>query len=460
MKTEGVRVLTGEPEKAILRLSIPIMVSNLVFTLYNFADGVWVSGLGADSLSAIGLFMPLFFMFISLSLGLGIGTSSAIARRIGSGDKAGADNIAAHSMLMAAVLSVLILSTYFRLEEILRFLGASGNVLREALAYSRIVVAGSMFIVFNNVAVGILNGEGNTKRSMYANVAGSLLNIVLDPIFIYLMGLGIAGAAYASVLSMLFSSALFAYWIFYNSKTYVNVSFREFRPSRTIVFDILRVGLPSAFSMLTMSISLIFINALIVRVSDSDGIAVFTSAWRTVHFGFIPLFGLSGAGTAVMGAAFGARNVDRLERAYRYAIKVAVLVEIVIVLFFVSLSGYLAMFFTYSEASVRIYSMLVETLRILPVFLVFAPLGIMTVSLFQGIGRGENGFAITVLRTLIFQLSFAYLLAFHFSLGFDGIIYGVVLGNILASIIAFAWGTHVIRKLKGCAKDRNCYQFP
>lgn len=457
MKTEGVRILTGEPEKAIIRLSIPIMVSNLVFTLYNFADGVWVSGLGAESLSAIGLFMPLFFMFVSLSLGLGIGTSSAIARKIGAGDKRSADNVATHSLVIASILAIAILSTYFKLEQILALLGASGKVLEEALTYGRIVVAGSMFIVFNNVAVGILNGEGNTKRSMYANVAGSLLNIVLDPIFIYVMGLGIAGAAYASVLSMIFSSVLIIYWMFYNSKTYVRVSFNEFSPSRRIVFDILRVGLPSAFSMLTMSFSLIFINAMIVRVSDADGIAVFTSSWRVVHFGFIPLFGLSGAGTAVMGAAFGARNVENLERAYMYAIKLAVVIELAIVALFVSSAGNLALFFTYSEASARIYSTLVETLRILPVFLLFAPLGIMTVSLFQGIGRGENGFAITFLRTVVFQLSFAYIFAFLLALGFDGIIYGVVLGNVLASIIAFLWGRRVIGMLKRASSDQKCY---
>ncbi len=448
MKTEGVRILTGEPEKAILKLSAPIMVSNLVFTLYNFADGVWVSGIGAEALSAIGLFMPLFFMFVSLSLGLGIGTSSAISRKIGADDKHGADNVATHSLIMAAVLAIAILSSYFRLDQILALLGAGGKVLEEALAYGRIIVAGSVFLVFNNVAVGILNGEGNTKRSMYANVAGSLLNIVLDPVFIYGMGLGIAGAAYASVLSMAFTSLLMVYWMLYNSKTYVRVSFARFRPSRKIVLDILRVGLPSAFSMLTMSITLIFINAMIVRVSDADGIAVFTSAWRTVHFGFIPLFGFSGAGTAVIGAAFGARNIEKLERAYMYAIKLAVIIELAIVVVFISLAENLAVFFTYSEASVRIYTSLVETLRVLPVFLIFAPLGIMTVSLFQGIGRGENGFAVTFLRTVVFQLSFAYIFAFVLSLGFYGIIYGVVLGNILASLVAFAWGRRVIGELR------------
>ncbi len=372
-RTEGVRILTGEPERAIVKLSIPIMVSNLVFTLYNFADGVWVAGLGADSLSAIGLFMPLFFMFVSLSMGLGIGAGSAISRKIGAGDKRGADNVAVHALILSFILGVSIMSVYLRLEQILSALGAHGNVLDESLRYARVMVLGSIFLVFNNVSVGILNGEGNAKRAMYANVTGSALNIALDPVFIYLIGLGITGTAVASVISMLASSLMIVYWMLYNSRTYVSISFRGFRPDRSIIFDILRVGLPSAFAMLAMSISIIILNLMIVRVDGTDGIAVFTSAWRVIHFGFIPLFGFAGAGTAVMGSAYGAKRVDRLERAYRYAISLAVKIELVMASIFIITAPITAMAFSYSQDSSRIYEELVFVMRILPAFLPVAP---------------------------------------------------------------------------------------
>ena len=447
-KTEGVKLLTGDPERAIVRLSIPIMVSNFVFTLYNFADGVWVAGLGADSLSAIGLFMPLFFMFISLSMGLGIGAGSAISRRIGARDKKGADNVAVHALILSFVLGAGITSVYFRLEEILISLGAHGNVLTESMRYARIMVLGSIFLVFNNVSVGILNGEGNAKRAMYANVAGSVLNMILDPVFIYFLKLGISGAAYASVISMMLSSIMIVYWMFYNSKTYVDVSFVDFRPSSSIVSDILRVGLPSAFAMLAMSISIMILNLMIVRADGTDGIAVFTSAWRVVHFGFIPLFGFAGAGTAVMGSAFGAGRIDKLERAYRYAVSLAVKIELIMASAFILTAPVTAIAFTYSQDSFRIYDELVSVMRILPAFLPVAPLGIITSSMFQGMGKGERSFLITLLRTIILQITLAYILAFIFDLGFFGIIAGIVTGNIMAGFVAFGWGLLTIRGLR------------
>jgi len=448
-RTEGVRILTGEPEKAIVRLSIPIMVSNLVFTLYNFADGVWVAGLGADSLSAIGLFMPLFFIFISLSMGLGIGAGSAISRKIGAKDKKAADNVAVHALVLSSILGVSITSVYFGLEPILAAFGAHGNVLVESLDYARIMVLGSIFLVFSNVSVGILNGEGNAKRAMYANVSGSILNIILDPIFIYILGFGISGAAIASVMSMVLSSMVIVYWMFYNSKTYVDVSLKDFRASLSIVFEILRVGIPSAFAMLAMSVSIIVLNLMIVRVGGTDGIAVFTSAWRVVHFGFIPLFGFAGAGTAVMGSAYGGRDFKKLERAYRYAISIVIKIELVLASTIVLSAPVTALAFTYSQDSVRIYDGLVSVMRILPIFLPFAPLGIITSSMFQGMGKGERSFLITLLRTIVLQISFAYIMAFPLGMGFFGVILGIVTGNVLTAFVAFGWGVKTIGNLRG-----------
>ncbi|MBO8180480.1 MAG: MATE family efflux transporter [Archaeoglobus sp.] len=442
-----VKTLTGNPKRTLVKLSAPMIVSNIVFTIYNLADGVWVAGLGADALSAIGVFFPLFMAFISLSMGLGIGASSAISRRIGARDKKSADNIAMHAILMAFGVALVLTLTTLRLEDLLKLIGAEGGVLELALEYSRIVIAGSVFLVFNNVSTGILNGEGNARRTMFANVAGTVINIILDPVFIYVLNLSIAGAAYATVVSMAISSAVFVFWLL-AGKTFVDVSLNNFRPDRKIVFDILRVGLPSSVSMLTMSVAIVFLNMIIVRAGGSDGIAVFTSAWRVINFGFIPLFGMAGAVTAVVGAAYGARNAEKLRTAYLHAIKLTFLVEIFMAAAIVIAAPEIALVFTYSESSARIYQELVDALRILPVFLLFTPLGMMTVAMFQGIGRGENSLGITILRSIVLQLSLAYALAFLLGLGFYGVLAGVTAGNIIASLVAFIWGITTIRKLE------------
>ena len=442
-----VEILRGDPKKAIVKLSIPIMISNLFFTIYNLADGAWVSGLGADALSAIGIFFPLFMVFMALSIGLGVGASSAISRRIGANDKKGADSTATHAIMLGLLLAFSTFLIIPYLEYLLRLIGAKGNVLNLALKYSKIILAGMFFLIFNNIASGIMNGEGNTKRTMYANTIGTIVNIILDPIFIYILGFGIAGAAYATVVSMSISSAIFIYWLL-SGKSFVDVRFCRFCANRKILLDILRVGLPSSFSMLSMSFSMIFLNTMIIKAGGSDGIAVFTSAWRLISFGFIPLFGISAATTAVVGSSFGARNALNLRKAYFHALKLAILVEVFIVLLIITFAPKISLLFTYSEASVRIYKELVYTLRILPLFLIFTPLSITTVAMFQGIGKGENSLAITILRTMVFQLSFAYVLAFSFGLRFYGILFGIVLGNIAASLLAFIWGRLTVKELE------------
>ncbi|KUK14242.1 MAG: MATE family efflux transporter [Synergistetes bacterium] len=441
----GVKTLLGDPKRAVLKLSIPMIVSNLVFTLYNLADGVWVAGLGRDALSAVGIFFPLFFTFISLSIGIGVGTSSAISRRIGAKDKTGAENVAMHSLFIGAIIALSLTLAILRLKDLLETLGAKGNVLILSLEYSKIVVWGSFFLVFNHVATGILNGEGSTKKTMYSNIAGSLLNIILDPIFIYSLKLGIAGAAYATLLSMAFSSVVFLYWLL--RKSYIKLSLKGFKVDIKIAFDILRTGIPSSLSLLLMSIVILFINLLIIRASGHEGVAVYTSAWRIINFGSIPAFGIASALTAIVGASYGARDIEKLKTAYLYAIKLTFLIEIFITSAIIISASKTALIFTYSRDSKAIYEELVSALRILPLFLPFLPFGVMTSSLFQGIGKGERSFVITLLRALILELAFAYLLGFSLKLGLHGIWTGMVLGNAVGALLAFAWGSVTVRNM-------------
>jgi len=445
-----VKILTGDPKKAIVKLSIPMIIGQTVFTLYNFADGVWVAGLGAKALAAIGIYFPLFMIFNSLAMGLGVGTTSAISRKIGANDKAGADNVAVHSVILSLVVALVMTSTLPYLKWILSAIGAKGDVLNLAVEYAKIIVAGSVVMVFSSVMSGILRGEGDAKRATYPMIVGALTNIVLDPIFIYKLNLGIAGAAYATVLSMLISSALLLYWVLIKRDTYVNVSVQRFKASGSIMSDILRVGIPFTFSMLTMSVASIFLNLIILNVEGSKGIAAFTSAWRVISFGFIPLLGIGGAATAVIGASFGARDLKKLKTAFFYSIRLAVSIECAIALAMIIFAPYIALAFAYSKSSFTIYGDLVTALRLLPIFLAFSPLGFMTSSMFRGIGRGENALAITIMRALILQLSFAYALGCIFHLGFTGVLLGITIGNITSAFISFTWGALTI---KGFAKE-------
>ena len=447
--TSGVKTLLGDPKKAILKLSGPMIIGMLVQSLYNIADGIWVAGLGPDALAAIGLFYPVFMGIIAFAIGVGVGGSSAISRKIGAKDKNMADSAAAHTLLIGFITGIVLTILLFPfLKEIFLSTGARGKVISMVLSYSRILVAGTVIIVFTNVGTGILRGEGDTKRAMYAMILGSGLNIILDPIFIYIFKMGVMGAAWATLISMCITAVLLFFWLFVKKDTYVNIRFSQFRFDKRITKEILRVGIPSSFAQLSMSISMFILNAVIVKVGGTNGIAVFTSAWRIILFGIIPLLGIAIGVTAVTGAAYGAKDVEKLNIGYLYGIKIGFLMEVTVAVLILVFAHPLAFLFTYSKNSAGISSSLVTAFRTLVWFLPTVPFGMLTSSMFQGISKGENSLAVTVFRTLIMQVFFAYFFGITLKFGLSGVWWGIVLGNVVASAVGFLWGKLTIKQLK------------
>ncbi len=447
--THGVKTLLGDPKKAILKLSGPMIVAMSVQSIYNVADGIWVSGLGADALAAIGLFYPIFMVIISVAAGIGVGGSSAISRYIGANDKESTDSAATHTIVIGLLVGLAFTAlTLPFLRKIFLLSGAQGKVISLVVSYGRVLVGGSIIIVFTNIGTGILRGEGDTKRAMYAMVLGSALNIVLDPIFIYTLRMGVVGAAWATLLSICITGIILFFWLFIKKDTYIDMTFSSFRFNKIIVKDILRVGVPSSFAQLSMSIAMFILNYIVVKVNGADGVAVFTSAWRIMMLGVVPLLGVAVGVTAVTGAAYGARNAKKLDSAYTYGVKLGLFMEFAISILILIFARQLTFLFTYSKGTAHISGALTEAFRILALFLSSVPFGMLTSSMFQGIGRGENSLAITILRTLIFQIFFGYLFGVTMKMGLPGIWWGIVLGNITASAIAFLWGRLTVKALK------------
>ncbi len=447
-ETKGVKLILGEPEKAIRRLSLPMMIAMLAQTLYNISDGIWVAGLGTSELAAIGLFFPLYMIIISFGSGISVGGSSAISRKIGAKYKEKADSAAIHTLLLG--LGVAIILTVFGiifLKPIFDKMGANPSVVKDTIAYGNIIIWSTILLIFNNLASGILRGEGDTKRVMYAMVMSAILNIGLDPIFIYVLKMGIKGAAWATVASVFVTSIIITRWLFLKKNTYVEFNFHKFRIDWQIIKEILRVGVPASLAQMAMAFAIFIINYIIIKVAGQNGIATFTSAWRIIMIGLVPLIGISMGVTAVVGAAFGAKDIKKLNTGYIYSIKYGVMIEVIIVILIFIFAKQLAFLFSYSKDTSVLSQSLTYTLRVLVLFLPTVPLGMFTSSMFQGIGKGENSLMMTIMRTLIFQIIFGYILGIVFNFGLPGVCWGIAIGNITASFIGFAWGKYEINRL-------------
>jgi len=448
--TPGVRTLLGDPRRAIRRLSLPMMAAMLVQSMYNVVDAIWVAGLGQDALAAVGLFFPFFMAVMALAIGLGTGGSAAISRRIGARDKPGAGNSAIHTFLIGLGTALLFTAVFIPLAvRIFPAMGAGSRVSGLAAAYARVLFAGSLIVFFSNIGTAVLRGEGDAKRAMYAMLLGSLLNIGLDPLFIYGLDLGVVGAAWATLAGQFASALLIFYWLFLRRDTFVELSLAAFRPSLRILGEIMRVGIPSSLSQLSMSLAAFALNWILLQVGGEAGVAVFTSGWRIVTIGIIPLLGMATGVIATCGAAYGDQAPEKLRDAYLYAVRFGILIELGAAAAVAVLAPYLALLFTYAEGSAGLRPDLVSFLRWMTIFLPTVPLGMLTSAMFNGIGKGERALLVTILRTLVLQVIGAYVMAVVLRLGLPGVWWGIVLGNVLAGALAFAWGHRTVSQLQG-----------
>ncbi len=447
IQTEGVKTLLDEPKKAIVRLALPMIVAMSVQTIYNFVDAIWVSGLGADALSAVGFFFPFFFMTMAIATGIGLGGGSAISRRIGARDKIGADNVAVHTgviMFLAAVF--LTVPLFIFAEKIFTLLGA-GRTLAMAVSYARIMFAGTLIIFFVNIANAILRSEGDVKRAMFAMVLGAVINIVLDPIFIYTFGLGVAGAAWATILSLFITSLLLFNWLFLKKDSYVSFSFGKFRFNREIVRDILRVGLPASAQQLSMSFTMLMINLILVRVGGTDGVAIYVTGWRVATIAILPLLGMATAVVSVSGAAFGQGAFKKINIAFMHALKIGIIIEVVVGIAVFFLAPRITALFTRAQGASRIARDLIVFLRIMCFFYPATAFGMFSSSMFQGVGKGINALIATIVRTVLLTLLFTALFTFVLDMGLMGVWFGIVMGNTIGAVLAFLWAKSYIRRL-------------
>ena len=444
---EGIALLMGDPKKAIIKLSGPMIAAMLLMSTYNIVNAIWVAGLGSDALAAVGFVTPLFMILMGLSNGLGAGVASLISRRIGAKDKTGADNAAIHGLLFVVILSLVLTIPLMLLTGPIVSLFGAGDTAGLATEYGQIIFLGMALLLFTNVAYAILRAEGDAKRAMYVMGASSILNIILDPILIYGAGMGIAGAAWGMIVSLVMTSCVLLYWFFVKRDTYVTIAWREFSYDKKTVRDILGVGLPASVEFFLMSVLAIFINGLLVATAGTDAVAVYTAGWRVIFFAIIPMVAISTAVISVAGAAYGARKFENIRTAHTFSITLGIAIALFISALTYIFARQIAVIFTYSEDSAHLAPEIAAFLAIMCFFYPFVPPGVMSGAVFQATGRGMASLVMTVLRNLVFIAVFAYLFGIVLGYGEHGVWWGIVAGDILGGTVAFLWARYYISRL-------------
>lgn len=428
--------------KALVSLGIPIMIGMLINALYNLVDAYFVGGLGESPMGAISIVFPLGQVVVGLGLMFGNGAASYLSRLLGSGDKKTA-NIVASTALYSSILigAILIIFATIFLKPILTSLGATETIMPYALTYARIYVISCIFNVFNVTMNNIVASEGAAKTTMCALLLGAVINIGLDPLFIYTFDMGVAGAAIATAISQFVSTLVYLTYIL-RKKSAFTFSIKEFIPTQQTFVEILKIGIPTLTFQLLTSLSIALIN----RASSNYGDAVIAgmgAVTRVTSMGTLVVFGFLKGFQPIAGFSYGAKNFKRLRESIKISILWSTIFCVVVGLLMVMFSTQIISQFANGNGemiSVGQKSLVANGLS----FFLF---GFYTVysSLFLALGKGTAGFFLGACRQGICFVPIILLLPAIWDM--SGILYAQPIADIISAIITVFMAFNLHRKL-------------
>ncbi len=305
--------------KALLALGLPTMIGMMINALYNLADAYFVGGLGTSQMGAITVAYPLGQVVVGLGLLFGNGAASYLSRLLGHGDKETADKVASTAIYSSvSVGAVAILCSLMFLKPILRQLGATESVMPYAITYTGIYVASSIFNVFNVTMNNIVSSEGAARTTMGVLMAGALINVILDPVFIYSLDLGVAGAAAATAVSQFASTLIYMGYIA-RKKSIFSFHVKECRFTKAIMSEILKIGIPTLVFQLLTSLSITMVNGAAKAYGDS-ALAAMGPVTKIMSVGSLMVFGFLKGLQPIAGYSWGAKRYGRLREAVRTSV--------------------------------------------------------------------------------------------------------------------------------------------
>ncbi len=445
--SNSVDLMLKNPKKALISMSIPLIISLLITSFYNLIDAAWVSGLGADALAGVGFFTPIFMILVGFGNGLGSGAAFALSKYLGEDNKQKADNASIHSLIIDVIVScVITIILLIFLNPILNAMGV-GQTIGYATDYGVIIILGAIFIILSNALYGIFRGEGDTTRPMYAMILSAILNMILDPIFIYTLNLGVKGAAIATIISAVFVILILAYWFYVKKDTYLKPNLSNFNFKKDISVNIVKVGIPASIQLLNNAFFAAVFSALLTFVGSTDSVAVYSTGWRIVTIGTTPLLAIGTALISVIAANYGARNYTNIQVAHRYAMKVSIVIAVIVAFLTNVFAGDIASVFASSGSSARIASELTSFLAWIVIYYPTMAVGVASTYVFQGIGKGLTAMFQTIMRETGFTIFFAVLLGVVLGYGVWGAWMGIVLGEVISNNITMIWADRQIKKL-------------
>lgn len=418
----------------LVSMSVPMMLSMLIQSLYNIVDSIYVSRLGTDALTAVSLAYPLQNAIVSVAVGTGVGISSAISIHLGAGDQEKADRAATLGIALTVFHCILfVIAGIFITRPFLSLFTDNPAVLKDACDYTYIVLCLSFGALLQIALEKIFQSIGQMKITMYLLIVGCVINIILDPILIFgLLGfpaMGTAGAAIATVIGQI--SAFLLYIAVYVRKSYaVHIRLRHLKPDIRLIGQICSVGIPSSIMMLLPSMLISVLNRILASFSEVY-VAVLGVYFKLQTFIYMPANGIVQGMRPIIGYNYGAGEIQRVRKTIRYSLLCAAAIMLLGTLLALLIPGQILSLF---DADPELMDAGITALRIISLGFLISSLGVICSGTFEALGNGRNSLIISLLRQFVITIPLSFLLSHFF--GPAGVWVSFPAGEICASVAA------------------------
>ena len=453
---------TEKVGKLLFRLSAPSILGMLVYALYNIVDTIFVGrALGEESVQGIGglvIAFPIQMLALGIGIGIGVGGASVTSRALGAKELGKAEKTLGTAFSLAIFLgfAYTVIGLAF-LDPLLELFGATPGIMPYARAYLEIILAGSVVFTLGIAAEDLVRAEGNASYAMFAMLLGAGLNILLDPVFIFGFGMGVKGAAIATVIAQ-FVSMTFLMRYFLAGKGSVPFKLGMLKPDSGISREMLAIGMSPLIIEASNSFMMIFVNNALGTYGGDVSIAAFGIIQRLIMFIFLPMLGISFGLQPIVGYNYGAKQFSRVIESVKVALKVSTLL---------SLAGFLV-FFLFPAPIIHVFSPDAElttvgtsAMRIIVLVLPFMGFQLVGTTVFQALGKARPAFILSMARQLLFLLPLVLVLPGFY--GLDGVWAAFPISDFLAfglaaGLMVREYRKYSVLKIRASEEDAFAHQ--
>ncbi|MBX2827752.1 MAG: MATE family efflux transporter [Flavobacteriaceae bacterium] len=430
---------SGSIRKAVFMLSVPMVLEMMMESIFFLVDAYFVSSLGANAIATVGLTESVLTLVYAIAIGLSMGVTAIVARRIGEKDIPGASQAAVQAIFLGVAVSILvsIIGIIFP-KEILSLMGGAPDLVEEGYGYTQILLGGNVTIMLLFLINAVFRGAGDASAAMKVLIFSNLLNIILDPMFIFGWGpipeFGVKGAAIATTIGR-GSAVIFQLLILFFGWTKIKVGFKDLVIRAGTMINLVKVSLGGIGQFIIGTSSWVFLMRIMAEFG-SEVLAGYTIAIRVLMFTLMPSWGMSNAAATLVGQNLGAGKPDRAESSVWKTGKYNAWFMIVVSLFYLLFADMIIKIFS-DEPEVIKYGAL--SLRIIAAGYVFYAYGMVVIQAFNGAGDTKTPTVINFFCFWLFQLPFAYIAAIYFDFGVLGVLLAITIAEALIAVIGILW---------------------